>query len=430
MMNRLLRALCFAACLSLAVTSQAQAGAAWFYEQGTPDQGTSAAGRAALAKDASTAYGNPAGMTYLNQTQFLLGAGATVIQSEFETEPGTNQSGGGHNLTSALPLMTGHFVYNVSPDFKLGLAVNPLMGALLDYGDTYAGRYYIQREALLTLSFNPVAAYRITDWLSVGGGFSVVGAYLSGKSAINNLDPALRDGRLEIYSMTVGFGGNIGVLVEPWKGTRLGATYRTPVNLTFHDVVQSVRGLGPGLTFILDVLGQRLDVPRGSKVDLTLTNPQEVMVSAYHELTQRLAVMGNFGWQDWSDFGHVGVTIHGTNTMNTVANIHWSDTYHWALGAQYRIGVPWLVSAGFAYDTSPVVEGRRTVVLAIDRQFRYSTGVQYQLSKDLTLGAAYTLIDLGAAPFNTEGGIARGNLVGHYQPNFAHVIGFNLGKRF
>jgi len=22
------------------------------------------------------------------------------------------------------------------------------------------------------------------------------------------------------------------------------------------------------------------------------------------------------------------------------------------------------------------------------------------------------------------------SLVGHYQPNFAHVIGFNLGKRF
>ncbi len=75
-------------------------------------------------------------MTYLNQTQFLIGAGAMVIQSEFETEPGTTESGGGHNLTSALPMITGHFVYNVSPDFKLGLAVNPLMGAMADYGDT------------------------------------------------------------------------------------------------------------------------------------------------------------------------------------------------------------------------------------------------------------------------------------------------------
>lgn len=83
-----------------------------------------------------------------------------------------------------------------------------------------------------------------------------------------------------------------------------------------------------------------------------------------------------------------------------------------------------------AYDTSPVVQGRRTVVMPLDRQYRYSTGVQYDFSKDLTLGAAYTLIDAGDAPLNTEGGLARGNLVGHYSPNFIHAIGVNLAKRF
>jgi hypothetical protein len=35
-----------------------------------------------------------------------------------------------------------------------------------------------------------------------------------------------------------------------------------------------VTNLGPGLGLILDILGKRLDVPRGSKVDITLTNPR------------------------------------------------------------------------------------------------------------------------------------------------------------
>lgn len=423
-------ALLITACLTAALAPRAQAGGLWLYEQGTPDQGTSAAGRAALGKDASTAYGNPAGMTRLDTTQLMLGAGALVIQSEFETGPGTTKSGGGSDLNSVLPLLSGHFVYNVSRDFKLGVAVGSLMGAVLDYDDTYAGRYHIQREALVTLAFNPVVAYRITDWLSVGGGFSVVGGYLSGKMAINNPDPALRDGRLELYSMTVGFGGNVGVMVEPWAGTRFGVTYRTPVNLTFHDVIQRTQGLGPGLTFILNVLGQRLDVPRGSKVDLTLTNPQEVMFSVYHDVTDKLAVMANFGWQNWEAFGHIGTTIHGDTTIDNTLSLHFNDTYHFAVGAQYRVAPAWLVSAGFAHDTSPVAQGRRTVALPLDRQYRYSTGVQYDVAKDLTVGAAYTLIDAGSAPFNTEGGVLRGNLVGHYKPQFFHAIGVNIGKRF
>lgn len=98
-------------------------GGPWLYEQGTPDQGTSAAGRAALGRDASTAYGNPAGMTRLDSTQLMLGAGALVIQSEFETEPGTTKSGGGSDLNSVLPLLAGHSVYNVSRDFKLGASL-------------------------------------------------------------------------------------------------------------------------------------------------------------------------------------------------------------------------------------------------------------------------------------------------------------------
>jgi len=429
-MRRPITALFIAACLTVALATRAQAGGLSLYEQGTLDQGTSAAGRAALAMDASTAWGNPAGMTRLDTTQLSLGLGATVIQSRFETEPGTTNSGGGSDLTSVLPLSGGHFVYSVSPDFKLGASLTSLMGGLADYGDTGAGRYTIERLALVTLAFTPVAAYRVTDWLSVGGGFSVVGGYLAAKSAINNPDSALRDARLEIYSMTVGFGGNVGVLVEPWKGTRFGVTYRTPVNMTFHDVIQSVRGLGPGLARLVTIFGEDKNVPPGSTLDLTLTNPQEVMFSAYHELTDKVAVMGNFGWQNWQAFGHIGTTIHGDSTISDTLSVHFNDTYHWALGAHYRIAPPWLVMAGFAYDTSPVAQGRRIVVLPVDRQFRYSTGVRYDVAKDMTLGAAYTLIDMGSAPFNTESGPLKGNLVGHYEPNFIHAIGLNLVKRF
>jgi long-chain fatty acid transport protein len=416
--------------LTAVLAANAFAGGLWFYEQSTPDQGTAAAGRAAMARDASTAYGNPAGMSRLDSTQFLIGAGALILQSNFETEPGTTVSGGGANLTSALPDLSAFYVYDLSRDWKLGVAFNPLMGLAADYSNSWAGRYIIEKESLITLSLNPVVSYRVTDWLSIGGGMSVVGGFLSSQSAINNPDPALGDGELKLKSRTISFGGNVGVLVEPIRGTRLGVTYRSPVNLHFNDVIDEVRNLGPGLDLILDILGRRFNVPRGSKVDVAVVNPQEMMLSVYHDLTRDLAIMGNFGWQNWKSFGNAAVTIHGLNTINATTDLHFSNTYHWSIGAMYRVAPAWLLTAGFAYDTSPVAENNRTVTLPLDRQIRYSAGVQYDLSKSTTLGVAYTLISTGDAPVNQDGGPLRGTVVGHYAPNFVHTIGLNLSHRF
>jgi long-chain fatty acid transport protein len=220
------------------------------------------------------------------------------------------------------------------------------------------------------------------------------------------------------------------VLVEPIRGTRLGVTYRSPVNLHFNDIVDEVKNLGPGLNLIVDILGRRFDVARGSKVDIVLTNPQEMMFSVYHDLTRDLAIMGNFGWQNWKSFGNAGVTIHGDNAIDTTADLHFSNTYHWSIGAMYRVAPAWLLTAGFAYDTSPVDEANRTVALPLDRQIRYAAGVQYDLTQATTLGLAYTLISTGDAPVNQDAGRLRGTVVGHYRPNFVHAIGLNLSHRF
>ena len=55
-------------CILFAAAS-VQAGALALYEEATPDMGVAGAGRQAAAQDASTAGGNPAGMTRLDRSQ-------------------------------------------------------------------------------------------------------------------------------------------------------------------------------------------------------------------------------------------------------------------------------------------------------------------------------------------------------------------------
>ena len=45
--------------------------------------------------------------------------------------------------------------------------------------------------------------------------------------------------------------------------------------------------------------------------------------------------------------------------------------------------------------------------LPIDRQLRYGTGIQYEINRDVTAGAAWEFMDAGPAPYsNTRGPLA------------------------
>lgn len=78
-------ALAVAAAMGSALAGEpAVAGGLGLYEVGAPDLGTASAGRAALAEDASTAWGNPAGMTRLDGTQVLVGLQPIIVTAEFD----------------------------------------------------------------------------------------------------------------------------------------------------------------------------------------------------------------------------------------------------------------------------------------------------------------------------------------------------------
>jgi long-chain fatty acid transport protein len=425
LMSRRGGGLCRAAVLAVAVlgANPAWAGGAWVYEVGTPDVGTASAGRAALATDASTAFGNPAGMTRLKDSQVLFGLQPMVVTTEFDTGPGTTISGtDGGNAGGFLPAGGVYGVYSLRPDLKVGIAFNSYLGGTLSYDSNWVGRYYTTQATLLTLNLNPVIAYRILPWLSVGAGFSVQWAKLKDEAAVNNVIDQLPDGRLKYDDTNFGFGGNVGLLFEIDPQTRVGVTYRSQVDQSFKSKI-SFSQLGPGLEAIL----QRNGVI-GSPLTLDMTMPQAVMLSAYRDITDDLAVMANFGWQNWSQFGQLYVSLASPEPRSQVANANFDDTFHGAVGIHYRLGKPTMLQLGFAYDSSAVSEANRSVALPVDQQLRFAGGVQYDVTEDYTLGFSYEYADLGSASINTTR--PAGTTQGNYQPNSLNVFNFTVIRRF
>jgi long-chain fatty acid transport protein len=414
--------LLFALILVLAA-GPAHAGGLWLSVQPTPDMGVAGAGSQAAGFDASTATANPAAMTRLDRSQMEVGIMGIYPDMQFNVKNATFGGNDGGNAGYFTPVPTLNYVHSVSPDFKLGIGVGSYFGLGLNYSNEWAGKYYVQSASFTTLAVNPTIGYRILPWLSVGGGVSVVQGSLSERVAVNTLlEPG--DGRLKYDASDVGYGYNLGVLFELSPQTRVGITYVSQVNLDFKDDLRFKNMEGTILGGLLNASGL-LD----SQLKLNVTIPAQLAIGAYQALTDKLALVGTVNWQNWSKFGEPEIGVADSNTVT--ADLDYQDTYHAGLGVYYRVADPWLLMAGFGYDTSPTSSSsQRSPILPLGATFTYSAGVQYDWNKDFSVGAAYALVDAGSAKVNRSGGLLKGDLEGEYDTNFIHAFNVNVVYRF
>jgi long-chain fatty acid transport protein len=414
----------------LAAAAPTWAGGLYLYEIGSPDVGLAAAGYAARAQDAATAFTNPAGMTRLTRPSLMAGAQPMYLHFDFSADSNTSSvardlPGGGSaddgDANAWMPAGGFFYVQPVNERLALGVAMVGNFGLALDYQDDWVGRYYVQEETLQAAFIQPAIAWKVNDQWSIGAGVAVLYGILDQKMAVNNVDPRDGDGKLELKDedWTVQF--NLGVLYEPAKGTRFGLTYLSAADLDFSDRAE-LSGIGAGLSHLLD--------GGGRKIDLGMTMPQAVMFSAYHEVNDRLAIMANLGWQDWSEFGKVDVSVSDSRIDDITTDMDYNDTWHVALGAQYRVTEPWLLSAGIAYDSSMLDEDAVVPSLPVGEQWRFGLGSRYAWSKDVTLGAAYELAWGGDLDMDVDRGPLAGRVSGTYESVAIHFVSLNAEWRF
>ena len=413
---KLIRALCSIFLVTVLAGGSAWAGGISLYEFGSPDVGLAAAGFAARAQDASTVFTNPAGMSRLEKSQVLGGLQALYGDVEFSPNSSTTLSGyDGGVAVGWIPAGSAFIVHKLNQDWSVGFGVLSYFGLAEDYGDNWVGRYYVQNSTLMGLTLAPAVSYKVNNWLYLGAGLNLMYGYLDTEVGINNVGDARPDGKLKYDDSEWGYGGNFGILVEPKPGTRFGLTYLTEVKLDF-GAKPDFSGLGPGLTVLLGGLATR-------NLDLSMTVPQMVMFSAYHELSAKWAILGNVGWQDWSRFGKVDVSVSPTSL--TVDN-DYNDTWHVALGAQYRHSPAWTFAGGVAYDSSAVDDDKRSVSVPMGEIWGFALGAQYALNPNLTLGAAYEFAWLGDMSVDQRRGPLAGRVAGDFSDSSFSFFALNL----
>ena len=192
------------------------AGGVSLYEISTPDIGLASAGYAAGALDATTLFKNPAGMSLLDGPQLNSSLQGLYGNVHFSGNSATQPGGNGNNAIGALPGASLFITYPVTEKLTVGFGTFSYFGLSEDYGNSWSGRYYMEKGTLLGLTLMPAASFKVNDWLSIGGGLNAMYGYLDGQVAVKR--PLLSDGQMTIENHQWGFGGNAGIMISAAAG--------------------------------------------------------------------------------------------------------------------------------------------------------------------------------------------------------------------
>jgi long-chain fatty acid transport protein len=370
------------------------AGGIYVPMKGATATGFANVGLTSLARDGSTLFYNPAGMTQLERPFAELGVdwvnadiGISNRGSRAAT-PGslgieTAYSGGKGHSDGWVPVPS-LFVGAPIADGRLwlGLAVTAPFGLELDYGRDWFGRYDSYDNHLTTLDVAPTLAYRINDAWSVGAGIDL--QYADAKLISALPDPLTpggptpeTDGRSELSGDDWSAGFNIGILYHPSQRTRVGLHYRSRIT---HELT--------GRLDVSRLTGPLAAVNGRSDTETRIALPDRLALSLTQTITPRLTLLAEVQWFGWDVFDDIRVRFDDRRP-DLVRPQGFENTYTAGLAAQYALDARWTLRGGIQYDQSPTVDALRNTSIPDSDLTWLGIGLSYAATNRLRLDVGY-----------------------------------------
>jgi len=392
-------------------------------EQSISSMGTGFAGRSSSAEDASTVFGNPAGMSRLKREQITVGGAAVIAKSDI-SGPGSNL--GGETDGDMVPVVgvpMGYYVKPIDDHWSVGFGIYVPFGLVTDYGSDDAARYWGKKSHVEVVTFQPTISYAFNDKVSIGFGPTInrIKGEL-GSSLINPFTPGRNDGEVKIKGDDTAVGYNIGILVQATDSTRVGLTYHSMVDYKLEGKTRvSTPLIGPF---------------NGNKFDasLKIKTPESVDLSVTHELDDQWTLYAGSTWTRWSRLKDITVQndvpppLAGSAFQTISEEQNWHDTWAHAIGASYKVNKEWVLRTGFTVDQSPTNNHDRSPRIPTGDRKVFSLGAGWSPSDDMTIDVAYSYLWEEDTKVN-QVSATKGSYQAKYE-NSAHGVGASLTYRF
>jgi len=375
----------------------------------------STAGQTAIAEDATTVYYNAAGMTSLKRPEVSFTAPVIFLSSKFQnsgTTAGLGDPAHGSNgdKEQNFPIPSLFATLPLSDRITAGLGVFIPFGQSNTYSDDWVGRYQLQRISLKTVDIDPAIAYRLTDSLSVGGGFDLQYAHIVRNNALDlgalcigtigpgpcsglGLGPQGADGRQRVTAADWSVGFNIGLLYTIGDTTHIGLNYRSAVR---HDFSGTAVFQVPAAAMPLTAGG----LFQNTALHSPMTFPEVIAAGISHKFNDRFTLLADLDWTGWSRLGQLKLDFANAAQPDQTLLLNWSDTIRFALGGIYQLSDQIGLRAGVSWDETPTSNTFRSAELPDADEIMGSAGFSYRFNNHLSTTLSYSYGSYEAAPVN------------------------------
>lgn len=408
-----------AALLTAAALSAQTASAAGFQltEQSSLGAGRAYAGAGIVGDDLSAVHYNPAGMTLLPGTQMQAGSVWIEVNAEYDGKDGSSENG--RYKGQAIP--AGYITHQLTDDVWLGLGLTVPFGMGTDYGKEWEGAERGYTSTILTFDINPNVAWKVNDFLSVGGGISLQYAKAKlGAALYKDMGPStVNVGNGKINADSWDWGWNFGIMVSPSERFRLGLSYRSSIT---HDAEGDFDYAPRNVPLSATTFNSKA----------TVKTPDTVMFTTTWEATDNLRLSSLIRWSKWSNFKTLTIKNEASGSYTDFGSKSydndWEDTWLFSVGADYKLNDAWTVRGGVAYEKDPVSDNKKRMAVIPDTDRLWlSVGATWHAAKNFQIDGGFSYLKgIGNRDLYKE----NGNKLGKYKSLDAVILGIQGQYRF
>src|SRR2546422_6154725 len=289
LLKRNLCALSIGAVLLLHGSGQAWAGGFSFTEHGAAASGKANA-FAGEANDPSAIFYNPAGITQLPGTQFMIGTSIVKLDSTFRS----STTGENTHLEDQFPIIPHFFITHRFKQWderlSIGLGVFTPFGIVIDWPDNWQGRFDTTNARLRVTVYNPTVAYQVTPGLSVAAGIRIADA---GAEFEQKFNVGLGESKVRVHDLDAHpIGWNVGLLYHLKEiSTSVGLQFRSELQAKFNGDADFT---GPSAVF-----------GPPARFHTSIKFPPQLILGVSTKAIPRWTINADIEWEGWRTVGSI-----------------------------------------------------------------------------------------------------------------------------
>ena len=427
-LSRLVPRLFLVLIMTLAVTGAAFGSGFSIFEHGAKATGMAGA-FAATADDPSAIFYNVAGIA--QQRELTVLGGGTVINfaNEFKGDPNdpfTSGQTANYARHTFIP-PNAYAIIPVGQNLTFGVGAFSAYGLRTDWEKPFVGRFISSDANLKTLSIEPAVAWQSSSGaIAVGVGAEYRRAHVilqRNNATLNPFTQRLTD-VANVYlnsDWESSWGWNAGILFKPTSTWRIGASYRTDMDIDFKGDATFTQ-IPTGNAQLDAVVKSQL--PPNQGISTTIPFPATAIVGIATTAIPNWDIEADVTHTTWSRFKTLTVNFDVTPERRLDRPQNWDDTYSYRLGANHKLTDAWDARLGVVYDENPQPVEAVSPLLPDSDRIGFCFGIGYHKGpliidlSDMVLHFKKRSTDGLSPDFN-----------GTYRTD-ANLIGIDIGLRF